>query len=354
VQIYFQMQDIEKYKASNPYREGTKALLKLVEVKPDYEKATIDQYLLRSAYMYYNDGVKAYNDKKLAESSDDMKAVEKIHGMDAGKRFEKLKGFDTVAAGANQIMATSAYYLGNYEESIPLLVSTKNNPITRTPSIYECLIDAYNHQKNSAEALATIQEARKTFPEDATIRNYELNYYIKSGKQDEMVKKLEEAAAKDPNNADIQFNIATVYLGMANPKEGKKPANAAELTGKSEAAYKQALRIDPNNASYNYNFGALYYNNAIDFNVQMNEVTGTSDADTKKYDGLKASRDATFGQALPYFEKANEVLSKDEGNLKNEDKATYKSTLMALKEIYARLNKMDKSQEMGKKLDAMK
>ena len=91
----------------------------------------------------------------------------------------------------------------------------------------------------------------------------------------------------------------------------------------------------------------------LDFNSKMNEITGTSDADTKKYDGLKADRDAAFGQALPYFEKAYTVLSPNEASLKAEDWATYKSTILALKEIYARQNKMDKSQEMAKKYEAL-
>jgi Tfp pilus assembly protein PilF len=356
VQIYYQMQNLDKYKASNPYREGSKALFKLIEVKPDYERTTVDQLLLATAYLYYNDGVKAYNDKKLTESTEDMNTVLKIHNMDGGKRFEKspnAKNFDTVAAGANQIMATSSYYLSNYDEAIPLLTMAKNNPITKTPSVYECLIDSYNKKNKTADAQATIEEARKAFPDDQTIRNYELNSLITSGKQDELIKKLEEAAAKEPTNADIQFNLATVYLQMANPKGGKKPANTAELTAKSEEAYRQAIKLDPDNAGYNYNFGALYYNEAIDVNSQMNDITGTTEEDTKKYDGLKTNRDAIFGKAMPYFEKAYDVLSKNENNLKGEDWSTYKSTMLALKEIYARQNKMDKSQEISKKYDAL-
>ena len=356
-QIYFSMQNSEKFKAGSPYREGTQALYKLTEVKPEYEKATVDQLLLMAAYLYYNDGAKAYNDKKLSDATDYMKNVIKIHDMNEGKRFEKsqfARQFDTVSAESNQTLANSAYYLGKYEEAIPLLSAVKNNPITKTPSIYECLIDAYNRQKNTAEAFATIQEARKAFPDDVTLRNYELNYYITSGKQDELVKKLEEAATKEPNNADIMFNIATTYLGMANPKEGKKPANAAELTAKSEDAFQRAIKISPDNAGYNYNFGALYYNQATDYNDQMNAITGTSDADQKKYDNLKVRRDELFTKSEPYFEKAYSVLSANEGSLKDEDKKTYKSTLLALKEVYARQNKMDKSADMRKKYESMK
>jgi hypothetical protein len=39
--------------------------------------------------------------------------------------------------------------------------------------------------------------------------------------------------------------------------------------------------------------------------------------------------------------------------MKSEDRSTYKQTILALKEIYARQDKKDKSQEMGKKYDAL-
>jgi hypothetical protein len=356
-QVYYTLQTQEKYKASAPYREEAQALYKLIEVKPDYEKSTVDQLLLACAYQYYNDGVRANNEKKFAESAELMKNVVKIHDLDGGKRFEKserAKQFDTVAAEAYLTMANGTYYSGKYDEAVPLLTNAKNNPITRTPTVYECLVDAYTRQKNSKESFNTIEEARKYFPDDVTLRNYELNYYITAGKQDELMKKLEEAAAKEPDNADIQFNLATTYLGMANPKDGKKPANSAELSTKAEEAFQHAVKLSPENAGYNYNFGALYYNQATDFNEQMNAIPGTTPAEQKKYDELKAKRDALFAKSLPYFEKSYGSLSAKEAELKGEDMKTYKSTLLALNVVYARQNKLDKSTEMKKKYDSLK
>jgi predicted Zn-dependent protease len=358
-QIYYMLQDVDKYKATNPYREGLQAVVKLAEVKADYEKATVDNMLLRGAFLSYNDGVKAYNDKRYTESVELMKTVVKVHDMGAGgKRFEKLTGnyrfqFDTVAADADLTMANSAYYAGNMDEAIPMLIKVKSNPIRKMPSVYECLIDAYSKQKNAAQELATIQEGRKEFPNDVTLRNYELNYYIKAGKMDELIKRLEDAAAKEPNNSDILFNIATTYLSMASPKDGKKPANAAELYTKSEDAFMRALKISPDNSGYNYNFGALYFNQATDFNDQINAITGSSAADQKKYDELKAKRDALFGKASPYFEKSFAVLSPNESTMKGEDLKTYKSTLMALNKIYIIQSKLDKAADMKKRMELL-
>jgi len=358
-QIYYMLQESDKYKPTNPYREALQATIKLAEVKPDYEKATVDNMLIRGGFLSYNDGVKAYNDKKYTESVELMKTVVKVYELGAGgKRYEKLTGnyqkqFDTVAADANLTMANAAYYAGNLDEAIPMLIKVKSNPIRKMPSVYECLIDAYSKQKNSAQELATIEEGRKAFPNDVTLRNYELNYYIKAGKMDELIKRLEEAAAKEPTNSDILFNIATTYLSMANPKEGKKPANSAELYAKSEDAFTRALKLSPDNAGYNYNFGALYFNQATDYNDQINAITGSTAADQKKYDELKAKRDGLFGKASPYFEKSFASLSPNESTLKGEDLKTYKSTLIALNKIYIIQSKLDKAADMKKRMDLL-
>jgi Tfp pilus assembly protein PilF len=357
-QIYLTLQTVDKYKASNPYREASQALIKLVEVKPDYEKANVDQMLVGAAFMYYNEGVKVYNDRNFVESAEIMKNVVRIHDLGGGKRFDGSpykKSFDTVSADATLTIANCAYYSNKLDEAIPLLLKVKKEGIRESASVYQTLIDAYMRRKGAndlTDVTPIIAEARKKYPTDANIRNYELNYYILTGKQDELVKKLEDAVVSEPSNADLQFDLATTYLGMANPKDGKKPANTAELVTKSEAAFQSAIKLAPENAIYNYNFGALYFNQATDINDQMNAITGVSAADQKKYDDLKAKRDAMFGKSMPYFEKAHSIYAA-QSNLKGEDLSTYKSTIIALKEVYARQNKLDKSKEMKAQLEKL-
>lgn len=355
-QVYMGLQSLDKYKANSPYREAAQTLLKLAEVKADYEKGTVDQMLMYAASMYYNDGVKAYNDKQFNDANELMKNVVKIREVNGGKRFEGKPLLDTLVANAELTLANVAYFTaanGNYETAIPMLTKAKNNKITRSVSVYQCLIDALTRQKSSAEAFANIQEARKEYPNDATLRTYELNYYITSGKQEELMKKLEEAAAKEPNNGDILFNLATTYLSMSAGKDGKKPANAADLAAKSEATFKKAIEAAPDNAVFNYNFGALYYNQATELNDQMNAITGSSKKEQDAYDAFKLKRDEYFAKSMPYFEKSYALLQATERTLSNEDRNTYKSTITALNNVYLRTNKMDKAAEMKKKLESL-
>ena len=356
--IYMTLQKSGKYSTLFPYREATQSLLKLLEVKPDYEKSDVDELLASGAIFYYNDGVKAYDAKNVTTGNEYMNTVIKIHDLDGGKRLEKLtpiakKIVDTAYARANQSIALNVYYAQKYDEAIPLLIVVKNNPITKTSAVYECLIQAYNVQKNAAEAIKVINEAKVLFPDDDNIRHSELNYYIVTGKIDDLIKKLEEAIAKEPKNADLLFDLATAYQTLAYPKGGPKAANAAELVGKAEDAYKRALVVAPENALINFNCGAMFYNQAAECNDKMNAITGTSTADQKNYDEIKGKRDGLFAKSLPFFEKAYSVYSANEKNLNNEEINTYVSVLTALKEVYARGGKQEKSKEMIAKLQSL-
>ena len=365
-QIYFTLQQIEKYAALKPYREATQALIKLAEVKPDYEKEEVSNNLAFGAFMYFNDANVAFNDadkskpgdKKLDEAIEWYKQTIKIHDLGGGKRFEKFARrttFDTVAANAQLYMARSAYYQGNLEEGINQMNKVKSNPITKSSDSYLTLLKAYseynaaNANKLATAEMETIQEARVAFPNDANIRNTEMNYYLKNGKMADLVKKIEDGLKSDPANGDMNFNVALLYQGMASPKEGAKPANATELNNKAEAAFKKAVAASPESANYLYNFGALYFNMAYDVNEQMNKQ-GTSPAEMKKYDELKKQRNAYFDQAKPMMEKA--VTNLGSGTMKDSDKDVYRACLVALKQMYAVADNKAKVDEFTAKLDA--
>ena len=81
----------------------------------------------------------------------------------------------------------------------------------------------------------------------------------------------------------------------------------------------------------NYSLGALIYNQAVEKIKAMNNLPNS---DQKGYDKLKAESDGLLGKSLPYLEKARSIKGDD------------LETLNALKELYARLNQMDKLAEV--------
>ena len=354
VRVYDQLQNQEKYKYSNPYRDETQALLKLAEINPDFEKTATDQYLIRCAFLYFNDGVKSYNDKNFKEASDLMKYTVKIHNLGNGKRFENYpnKLFDTIAAEAKLARGNSAYNLLNYEDAITFLLDAKSNAITKSASVYECLIDAYSKLSDSTNMYATIQEARKIYQEDLNLKNYEMKYYLTFGKREEQIKKLEDAAKKDPTNAELMYNIATTYYNMTDTKNFKKSSNTAEILQKVEDYYKKALKLAPENAEINYNYGVYFFNQANEYNDQLVAIKGNTDENMKKFDELKTKRDNLFTKSVTYLEKAYTIYAAKE-NLSADNKTSFKSTAYSLWQIYGTQNKTDKSKEMKSKYDSL-
>lgn len=344
--IYLSMQMDKKYEAGKPYRDGMQALLKLVEIKPDYEKEDVNPVLFYGAILYYNDGIAAYNDKKYTESMDLLKNTVKIHNLGGGHRFDKLlegkaaKQLDTVSSNAETQMARCAYAQGNNEEVIKLINNIKANPIGQTKDNYIILLESYekynkdNNNKLSAEELAATAEARKAYPNDPNIKNMEMNTLMKTGKTGDLLKKMEEDVAKDANNADLNFNLGILYQTMATAgKDGKKPAGAADNLAKAETSLSRAVKLAPENGSYNHALGTLYYNQGFDLNEEMNTITGSSDADNKRFEDLKKKRDGFFAKAQVPYEKAAAIYGA-RPSVEGNDRDNYHSVLLGLKQIY--------------------
>jgi len=100
--------------------------------------------------------------------------------------------------------------------------------------------------------------------------------------------------------------------------------------------YEKAVELNPEYHDAYYNLGAVYFNQAVVKVTQMNELDIN---DQTNYDRLKGESDVLFKQSLPSLEKAMELKAED------------KNTLIALSEIYARLNMFDKLKAVKAKME---
>jgi len=159
--------------------------------------------------------------------------------------------------------------------------------------------------------------------------------------------RLNARAKKEPKNADVKRQIASVTQMIADKKTdiasteeevknlGSSPAASedqiAQLTKKqtSDRAkameyYQRAIQADANNYDANFNLGVMYYNEA----AELNRTVGSMDmkeyqAKGKEVEGRVCGK---FKKALPYFQKAkavkdseadlNEILANLENNIK--------------------------------------
>lgn len=351
-QVYLQLQTQEANKAGNPYREGATSLLKAIAMGS--KDAEINPSIKAAAFYYFNDGAVAARAKDYNAAYDYFGQAVALHDIEGGARFKGDKQFDTVASEARLQQIIAARELGKTDDLVAMLEVAKNDPVVRQPYLHFLLAETYTKMGNIDKALATFEDGKKVFPGNKDLENGELNLYTKSGRTEDLLKKLEQAAAANQDSPELQFSLGNAYMTSAFPKSGGTPANYKDLVAKSEAAYTKTLSLKPDVADYQYNAGSLFYNQAVEFNKQMNTITGNSQAELRKYDALKVQRDALFARARPYFEKVVSLLESKGGSINPDDKVTYQSSLIGLREIYTRVNDTAKADEVKKKLDALK
>lgn len=208
------------------------------------------------------------------------------------------------------------------------------------PAIYEALYKMKVDNDVDA-AYKYLEEGRKKYPDDVTLLFAEINHFLRINKLDELIGKLEQAIQKEPENVSLYSTLGNVYdnLHQGEMKEGNTE-KAQEYFDKALDYYNQAVEIDPNYSDALYSIGALYYNRAASMTLELNKYADDySKEGLKKYEELKEKIFKEFDKALPYFQKA-EALNPDDVN-----------TLIALKEIYARKDNLEMSNEFKERLD---
>lgn len=252
----------------------------------------------------------------------------------------------------------AAQQAGKKDEAFTFLKKAVDLKFEKEPALYVLLAQQYEERGDNANWLKTIEDAKKTFPADKRFNDMEMIYYSKTGKTAELLDMLEKKVAANPTDFNATLDYAIRVDNVANPRSENgsdlpKPANYDELMNKAEAAYKKALELNANDATANFQLGALYFNRAVVFNKELNALDSKSQTGPKAKE-LQGKVEALMGQSLPYFEKADAVFTaKGAANLEQGDKDTYYNCLTALSKIYAIKSQTDKVAEVKKKLEGL-
>ncbi|MBK6345441.1 MAG: tetratricopeptide repeat protein [Bacteroidales bacterium] len=316
--IYLQihMSDKPEYKNLDPDAlekayESYKKLLELDTKKEFYTEAIQNIFVISE--QLYNQGVKHFSasefDKALSsfEKSADVNltygSIDTLAIFNAGLSAENAKNW----AKAKQ----------HYGRIIEL-----NYP---QPLVYNSLSNVYLEEKDTTQALATVQAGRVKYPDNFQLLIQETNIYLFSKQNDKAMANLKEAIVTDPNNPTIHYAVGVNYASMNNLEEAEK-------------SYLAAIQLKPDYFEANYNLGALYVNQAATVIEKANKLPLSA---TAEYDVLKLEADNILKKSIPYLETASTLDPTD------------KSTLLSLKEIYTRLNMMDKRKEVEAKLSGL-
>ncbi len=190
------------------------------------------------------------------------------------------------------------------------------------PLVFNSLSDVYLKEKDTLQALATIQTGRVKYPDNFNLLIAETNIYLAAKQNDKAMANLQEAVKTDPLNPTIHYAVGVNYFTMNNLADAEK-------------SYLKAIEIKSDYFEANYNLGALYVNQAATLIDKANKLPLSA---TAEYDALKLQADDVLKKSIPYLEAASKLDPSD------------KSTLLSLKEIYTRLNMLDKRKEIEAKL----
>ncbi|WP_304062711.1 tetratricopeptide repeat protein [Pedobacter glucosidilyticus] len=298
--------------ADAAFKTAQEAIAKAKELdKEGKEKNNIDNSERNLSIVMQNRGVSAFNKKDYKTAYTSFKYISDVMPTDS-----LYSMYTAIAANSAQMTDEAIKY---YNKTLEL--NTKN------PALYQELGRLYMAKADTANALKVIEAGRALHPNNLNLIYDELNVYLARGQASKQISKIESAIAQEPKNKTLHFVAGVAY---ASNKQFDK----------AEEAYNKALEIDPSYADAVYNLAVIYIDRGNAFINQANALPNTKNNEAK-YNALKGQFNAQLTKALPLLEKARELNPKD------------RNVAKALREVYVKLNKLDKAAELKKQLDQM-
>jgi len=223
------------------------------------------------------------------------------------KGYDELKKLNYSGKGTNyfalnKLTSQEDMYLTAAERDRMIKLGTHEKPRTEViPSkrgeIYKNIALILVQQGKSKEAQQAVADARKANPEDTSLALTEANLYLEAKDFDTYKKLVADILVKNPNDADLVFNLGVLTANTKNNVEAEK-------------YYNRVIEINPAYTNAYINIAALKLENEKPIIDEMNKL-GTSTADMKRYDVLKKKREELFRSTIPFLKKAVELDPKN-------------------------------------------
>lgn len=319
---FFNVDNIAKLaKASNTLMEFEKKAGKVVYTKE------IQEDLVQFKPMLLNYAVALGNQKDFKGAASVLNSIYLLDKTDPEKLYYaasyavNAQDYDTAIQYYNELIKLNysgegtAYWAKNVasgqDESFPtkadrdkfVSIKTHTNPHdekiqSKRGEIYKNVALIYVQKGQIEEAKKAIVDARKSNPDDTSLMLTEANLYLDAKDFVTYKRIVSEILAKNPNNADLFYNLGVISY------------NNNEMAD-AEKYYNRAIEIDSKYANAYLNLAILKLEVEKPLIDKMNKL-GTSAEDNKKYEILKKQREDVFRNAIPSLEKAVELAPNNE------------------------------------------
>lgn len=158
-----------------------------------------------------------------------------------------------------------------------------------------CYLNLYNEyvaMKDTVNYVRVLEEGMAKHPEEVSFLQYLINHYIYSNQMEQAIDYLQKAIDGDPQNAQYLWIMGNLHANENHFEE-------------AIAAYNKALAIDPAMADAHAGVGRVYCNEARAINDKAADLTGAD------YKAVLDQMEDLYRKALPYFEKAHELMPED-------------------------------------------
>lgn len=210
---------------------------------------------------------------------------------------------DTVMGEIMYNQALAAWQNNDLPATLDAFMNAKKHHYNKK-NLYEYAIAVATNMKNEEMVTALATEAQELYgAEDSNFLGYVINGKLNDKKYDEALALIDQAIEKNPDNAQYY-----VIKGILLEQD--------EINGDAKSAYAKAAELDPYNAQAQYNYGRMFYNEAM----TINDAAPTDDREYSKI---------YFEQVKPLLLKSVEILE-NAYNLKED----YTDPLKVLQQAY--------------------
>lgn len=313
--VYYKIASYPEFNDIDPdaLEKSLAAFQNIVALDMDYAKdnyGDIYQHVNSITANYFNQGAVAY------EAGDYKKAVDCY-----------VKAYETMAIIGQQdneallIAAQISVMAQEYERTIELCSNLIANAY-ESPQVYQYMAIANGALDKNDLMLQYIEEGMVKFPEDQNLINEKINAYLKLKREAEIIDEIKAMAEKNNNNSVYCLIIGTIYSNLDS-----------ELYNVDSALvyYNKAIEINPNDENAYINVGSMYIDKSAALINAANELPLDK---FKEYDAMIAEAKVFDEKALPYVEKAYELVPGDD------------AIKQALRTLYIRLKMLDKAKAL--------
>ncbi len=307
-----------------PLIDAFESMKKAMELDTDNSNMLdIQQTNLMLSEYFFNAGAIKYNENNFSRASNYFLYSYRVS-----------ETFGTIDTATLYNSGLAAELAGEIDKAYDIYLQVEEMGYDQ-PFLFISLSNIANSRGDEETAVKWISKGREKYPDDLDMIFAEANIYLTTGNIPEARRILEIAIDRDPDNHNLHYAFAVNYDQMS--RDTLFTMEEREFAyNEAIKAYERAIELKPDYFDAIYNLGAVYFNEGIRLFVEA-ENKLRKDMDFRAYEKEEVKIKEIWLKAQPYLEEAFEMIDAEDEN--------FEIVLRSLRELYMRTDQQDKLEE---------